>query len=235
VIEFDGLSATVTSQPDHGRVNVTLDSPDPESAIEEVGTVPLPPYYTGDLPSSERYQTMFAATTGSAAAPTAALHFTPEVTGSLQDRGIAMARVDLHVSLDTFRPMVVHDIEDHVMYSEWCAVPAETAEAVVAARERGGRVVAIGTTVVRTLESMADGRGGVEVGERRTDLFLIPGSKFSVVDALVTNFHLPRSTLLVLLAAFMGDGWRQAYATALERGYRFLSFGDAMLAVRDGS
>ena len=235
VIDFDGFSATVISQPEEGRLNVTLDSLDPESAIEQAGSVPLPPYYTGDLPNSERYQTMFAAETGSAAAPTAALHFTPEVTGRLDEQGIALATVDLHVSLDTFRPMAVEDIEDHVMHSEWCSVPTETAEAVDATRQRGGRVVAIGTTVVRTLESMADGAGGVEPGEKRTDLFLGPGSRFSVVDVLVTNFHLPRSTLLVLLAAFMGDAWRRAYETALTRGYRFLSFGDAMLAMRDGS
>ena len=235
VIEFDGFNVTVTSEPDEGRVTVALDSPDPERAIEHAGSVPLPPYFTGHLSTSDRYQTMFAADTGSAAAPTAALHFTPEVTKRLNGRGIALATVDLHVSLDTFRPMAVEQIEDHVMHSEWCSVPADTAGAVDAARQRDGRVVAIGTTVVRALETMADGSRGVEPGEKRTDLFLTPGSEFSVVDVLVTNFHLPSSTLLVLLAAFMGDGWRHAYEVALTRGYRFLSFGDAMLAVRDGS
>jgi S-adenosylmethionine:tRNA ribosyltransferase-isomerase len=195
--------------------------------------MPLPPYFTGTLDEPDRYQTMFAAAPGSAAAPTAGLHFTPQVTNGLKNRGIEIATVDLHVSLDTFRPMVVDDIADHRMHSEWCSVPVSTADAISRARRRGGRVVAVGTTVVRTLESLGDGEGGVVPGEKRTDLFLKPGSRFDVVDALVTNFHLPGSTLLVLLAAFMGDGWRSAYETALQRGYRFLSFGDAMFAVKE--
>jgi S-adenosylmethionine:tRNA ribosyltransferase-isomerase len=128
--------------------------------------------------------------------------------------------------------MTGDEIEDHQMHTEWCSIPSETAEAIAAARARGGNVVAVGTTVVRTLETMADGHRGVVPGERRTDLFLRPGSEFQVVDAMVTNFHMPGSTLLVLLAAFMGPTWRDAYETALDRGYRFLSFGDAMFAVR---
>ena len=143
-----------------------------------------------------------------------------------------MATIDLHVSLDTFRPMTSDQVEDHAIHSEWCSIPETTEAAIAAARERGGRVVAVGTTVVRALETMADGRGGVSAGETRTSLFLKPGSVFTVVDILVTNFHMPGSTLLVLLAAFMGPGWRDAYDTALSRGYRFLSFGDAMLAQR---
>ena len=232
VIEFDDFTATVLDGPQNGRVTVHLDTADPERAIARTGTVPLPPYFEGDLDDPERYQTMFAVSPGSAAAPTAGLHFTPEATRRIEERDISIRRVDLHVSLDTFRPMAVEDVEDHRMHSEWCAVPEETAEAVAATRRTGGRVVAVGTTVVRTLEAMADRAGGVESGEKRTDLFLRPGSEISVVDLLVTNFHLPGSTLLVLLAAFMGEKWRDAYDTALRRGYRFLSFGDAMLAAR---
>lgn len=231
-IDFDGLSATVVSAPENGRVAVTLDAPDPEAAIEHAGTVPLPPYFTGDLDDPERYQTVFAARPGSAAAPTAGLHFTDEVIRKLVEAAVEIAPVDLHVSLDTFRPMTGEEVEDHEMHSEWCSIPPATAEAIERARSRDGRVVAIGTTVVRTLESMANGSGGVTPGEGSTDLFLKPGSEFTVVDLLVTNFHLPGSTLLVLLAGLMGDGWREVYRAALERGYRFLSFGDAMLASR---
>lgn len=235
VVDFGDFRATITDGPEEGRVIVELDAADPERAIAERGSVPLPPYFTGDLVDPERYQTMFAAAPGSAAAPTAGLHFTPEVTQRLEESGIGMASVDLHVSLDTFRPIAVEDVEDHQMHSEWCVVPAKTAEAIAETRRGGGSVVAIGTTVVRALEAMADGAGGVEAGEKRTDLFLKPGSEITVVDTLVTNFHLPGSTLLVLLAAFMGDRWQEAYETALHRGYRFLSFGDAMLAARAGT
>ena len=231
-IDFEGLVATVLDVPKAGKVRVVLDAEDPEQAISGAGTVPLPPYFAGELDDPERYQTMFAAATGSAAAPTAGLHFTEEVTRRLEERDISVVTVDLHVSLDTFRPMAVEDVADHDMHSEWCAVSSSTAEAVSMTRGRRGRVVAIGTTVVRALESMADTSGGVEPGEMHTDLFLKPGTRFTVVDLLVTNFHLPGSTLLVLLAGFMGERWREAYATALDRGYRFLSFGDAMLAVR---
>jgi S-adenosylmethionine:tRNA ribosyltransferase-isomerase len=222
----------VTSDPIEGRLRVRLDTEeDEEAVVAATGEVPLPPYFMGSLPSPDRYQTIFAAMPGSAAAPTAGLHFTEDVLAGLAERGVEVATVDLHVSLDTFRPMTTEDVEDHAMHSEWCSVPAATAEAVATTREGGGKVVAVGTTVVRTLETLADGNGGVEAGERRTDLFLRPGSVFTVVDALVTNFHMPGSTLLVLLAAFMGDEWRDAYETALSRGYRFLSFGDAMFAV----
>ena len=230
MIDFEGFSATITEGPDDGRVVVSLDADDPEQAIASAGTMPLPPYFTGQLERQDRYQTIFAQAPGSAAAPTAGLHFTEEVIRGLEDRGIELVSIDLHVSLDTFRPMTVEDIEDHEMHTEWCAIPEQTAQAIGDTRARGGNVVAIGTTVVRTLESMADGQGGVRAGERRTDLFIKPGAEFRVIDVMVTNFHLPGSTLLVLLAAFMGERWREAYETALGRGYRFLSFGDAMLA-----
>lgn len=235
VIEIGDFAATVVDGPEDGRVIVVLDTADPERAMAQTGVVPLPPYFTGDLTDPDRYQTMFADSPGSAAAPTAGLHFTPEVSRRLEERDISMARVDLHVSLDTFRPMAVENVEEHPMHSEWCAVSEETAESITATKRRGGRIVAVGTTVVRTLESMADGQGGVKSGEKRTDLFLKPGSEITVVDLLVTNFHLPGSTLLVLLAAFMGERWRDAYESALDRGYRFLSFGDAMLAARTGT
>ncbi|HSM44569.1 MAG TPA: tRNA preQ1(34) S-adenosylmethionine ribosyltransferase-isomerase QueA [Acidimicrobiia bacterium] len=232
IIDFKGLSATVISEPEAGRLQVTLDVGDPERAIQSAGEVPLPPYFSGELSDPDRYQTLFATTPGSAAAPTAGLHFTEEVTHRIREAGIDIVTVDLHVSLDTFRPMTVDDVEDHQMHSEWCAVSVGTTAAIERARERGGRVVAVGTTVVRTLESHASGSGLVVSGEMRTDLFLTPGSEMSVVDLLITNFHLPGSTLLVLLAAFMGERWREAYRIALERNYRFLSFGDAMLAER---
>lgn len=234
VIEFEGLEATVVDRGDQGKLWVRLETEDDEEAIARVGKVPLPPYFTGRLADPERYQTVFARTTGSAAAPTAGLHFTEEVFAGLHARGIDLATVDLHVSLDTFRPMTGENVEEHEMHSEWCAVSEETAQQVAAARDRGGRVVAVGTTVVRTLETRADGRGGVHPGEGPTDLFLRPGSSFTVVDLLVTNFHMPGSTLLVLLAGFVGERWREIYRVALERGYRFLSFGDAMLAERAG-
>jgi S-adenosylmethionine:tRNA ribosyltransferase-isomerase len=232
VIDFDQLSATVLSEPIEGIVRIDLETSDDEPEIERVGVMPLPPYFEGELSDPERYQTMFAAAPGSAAAPTAGLHFTEEVTSSLARRGVALANVDLHVSMDTFRPMAVADIDDHRMHSEWCTIPIATAHAIDETRGRGGRVVAVGTTVVRTLESMSNGDGTVRAGEHRTDIFLRPGSPFDVVDLLITNFHMPASTLLVLLAGFMGDGWREAYETALDRGYRFLSFGDAMLCER---
>lgn len=232
VIEFEGFEASILGKPDEGKVRVSLSAADEEQAVACAGSMPLPPYFTGSLPNPDRYQTIFASTPGSAAAPTAGLHFTPQVLAGLRGRGIDIATVDLHVSLDTFRPIAVEEIEDHRMHSEWCHLPVATAEAVAGARSRNGRVVAVGTTVVRTLEAMSDGSGGVWAGEKRTDLFLKPGSRFDVVDALITNFHMPGSTLLVLLAGFMGDRWREAYETALERGYRFLSFGDAMFAER---
>lgn len=235
VLEFEGFSATVETTPEGGVVIVALNVDDEEAAISTAGTVPLPPYFTGELTDPSRYQTIYAAAPGSVAAPTAGLHFTEEVFRRLDLRGVAVATVDLHVSLDTFRPISVADVEEHEMHSERCSVPEETSHVIATTRERGGKVVAIGTTVVRTLESFADGSGGVRAGTTETSLFLRPGSQFAVVDALVTNFHLPKSTLLLLLAAFMGPRWSDVYEKALERGYRFLSFGDAMYAERNSA
>jgi len=231
-IELEGIAATIVDGPDEGMVVVDMNAPDVEAAIANAGEVPLPPYFHGVLDDPDRYQTMFARSTGSAAAPTAGLHFTPEVAAGLRQREIEIASVDLHVGIDTFRPIATENIEDHLMHSEWCSISESTAAAVASARARGGRVVAVGTTVARTLETFADGDGMVRAGEGDTSLFLTPGVEFRVVDALVTNFHVPGSTLVVLVAAFMGDRWRVAYQIALGRGYRFLSFGDAMLAER---
>jgi S-adenosylmethionine:tRNA ribosyltransferase-isomerase len=231
-VRADDLRMTVVTPPADGLVRVSLEAPgDIESAIEAVGEVPLPPYITTKLADPSRYQTMFAQTTGSAAAPTAGLHFTPAVVHALKRRQIELARVELRVGLDTFRPISTDCIEDHAMHSEWVRIPPETARSVANARSRGGAVVAIGTTVVRTLESRHNGNG-VEPGSGGTDLFIRPGHKWGVVDRLITNFHMPGSSLIVLVAAFMGPSWRTTYRTALERGYRFLSFGDAMLADR---
>lgn len=192
--------------------------------VEELGTVPLPPYITTPLADAERYQTVYAANPGSAAAPTAGLHLTHEVLERCRARGVTVATVDLAVGLDTFKPITAARVEDHVMHSERYSVPAETIEACRTAR----RVVAVGTTTVRALETAAaTGRR-----EGRTDLFIREGFRFRVVDALLTNFHMPRSSLLVLLAAFCGPRWRTLYDTALTEGYRFLSFGDAMFVAR---
>ncbi len=232
-LEFQGLSATIVSGPNHGMVVVEIHAEDVESAIAEVGTIPLPPYFQGRLRDPGRYQTMFARDPGSAAAPTAGLHFTERVVAGLRARGVHMATIDLHVGVDTFRPIIEAEVEEHRIHREWCSVPEETETAIDSARARSGRVIAVGTTVVRALESHAGGDGRVRAGSGDTDLFIKPGYRFQVVDMLVTNFHVPGSTLVVLVAAFIGARWRSVYETALDRGYRFLSFGDAMLAERN--
>ncbi len=209
----------------------TIDGSSVEGAVARQGETPLPPYIREPLIDAERYQTVFADRVGSAAAPTAGLHFTDQVVRNLAERGIGLEAVELEVGLDTFRPIGTDQIDDHLMHSEYYSVPEPTAEAIALTRRRGGRVVAIGTTVVRTLESAFDATG-VASGEGSTDLFITPGYRFGVVDILITNFHVPASTLVVMMAAFMGPQWRSAYAHALARGYRFLSFGDAMLAER---
>ena len=222
------LLTRVVGEPSGGRVVLESDADLAEIAAAE-GEIPLPPYFHGELGDDERYQTVFADRVGSAAAPTAALHFTPEVIEGLARRGVGIARVELEVGLDTFRPISSERVEDHAMHMERIAVAEDAARQVAEARRRGGRVVAIGTTVVRTLES-AWSEGEVRPFAGDTDLFITPGHRFRAVDLVVTNFHVPGSTLVVLVAALLGDRWRQVYETALERGYRFLSFGDAMLA-----
>lgn len=197
-------------------------------ALEASGEVPLPPYLSEALEDPERYQTVYARRPASAAAPTAGLHLTSDVLEGLRAAGAVVATVELVVGLDTFRPMATERVEDHQIHTERFEVPAATWEAVQAVRDRGGRVLAVGTTSVRALETAAH-RGQLS---GRTDLFITPGFGFRVVDRLLTNFHLPRSSLLALVEAFVGARWRDLYAEALGTGYRFLSFGDAMLLER---
>ncbi|MDH3470807.1 MAG: tRNA preQ1(34) S-adenosylmethionine ribosyltransferase-isomerase QueA [Acidimicrobiia bacterium] len=233
VLDFDGIKAIVVDGPAKGLVTVDLSADgDLEERIEEVGEIPLPPYYKSQLADPERYQTMFAKSLGSAAAPTAALHFTPAVVDALATRHIELTQVDLTVGIDTFRPIDAPDLDDHEIHSESFEVSDVAAEAVARCRKRGGRVVAVGTTTVRALESAATGGRLVETRTGSTDLFITPGYRFEVVDLLVTNFHVPKSSLVVMIAAFMGSEWRSTYEHALDAGYRFLSFGDAMLAQR---
>lgn len=198
------------------------------AALDESGVAPLPPYIHERLDDQERYQTVFSRRAASAAAPTAGLHLTPGVLERMGERGIRIATVELVVGLDTFRPIDTDRVEDHVIHSEQYSVPAETWEAVEAAAEDGRRVVAVGTTSVRALESVATlGRLS-----GRTSLFITPGFRYKAVDVMMTNFHLPRSSLLAMIEAFVGPHWRDLYDAALERQYRFLSFGDAMLLTR---
>jgi S-adenosylmethionine:tRNA ribosyltransferase-isomerase len=202
--------------------------------LQRHGRVPLPPYIRKGRASEEdreRYQTIYARPPGSVAAPTAGLHFTPRVLERLERRGIGRAFVTLHVGLGTFQPIVVEEVTQHRMHREWGELPAETADAITACRALGGRVVAVGTTTTRVLETVA-AQGPLRPWLGETDLFIYPPHRFQVVDALVTNFHLPHSTLLLLVAAFAGvDLIRAAYKRAVEQEYRFFSFGDAMLIV----
>ncbi|GAC1337575.1 MAG: tRNA preQ1(34) S-adenosylmethionine ribosyltransferase-isomerase QueA [Candidatus Dormibacteria bacterium] len=201
------------------------------TAIERHGAAPLPPYITEPLADPARYQTVYArGAPASAAAPTAGLHFTPGLLEALRRRGVAWTEVDLEVGLGTFAPIRAAHVSDHRMHAERYSLGPGAARAVAAARERGGRVIAVGTTSVRTLETCATGSGRVRAATGLTELYLQPGTPVRVVDGLLTNFHQPRSSLLVLLAALVGqDRWRQAYDHALAAGYRFLSFGDCML------
>lgn len=225
------LNVSVLSDPEHGVITVSLDTDgDLEEVIGEIGEMPLPPYFHGHLDSPDRYQTMFASVVGSSAAPTAALHFTPAVVDVLVEKGVGFAEVELEVGLDTFRPMATTAVEDHSIHTERIVVDEKVAEAVKKTRTSGGRVVAVGTTVIRTLESTADGTGGVQPFSGHTGLFITPGYRATVVDAMITNFHAPRTTLLVLIAALLGDRWRDIYDYAIDNKFRFLSFGDAMYA-----
>ncbi len=237
VLDFGPIEGEVYQEPVGGVAVLSLrvrDGGDVETLLAEAGEVPLPPYIRRPLADSERYQTIFADRTGSAAAPTAGLHFTPRVVEGLEGAGVNLTKIDLHLGLDTFRPITSEALDHHQMHREWFQVDPAAASAIEACRRRGGRVIAVGTSVVRALESRGTPQGLVEPGDGTTDLFIRPGYRFVVVDGLVTNFHVPASTLVVLLAAFMGPAWRTAYAHALARGYRFLSFGDAMYAERAG-
>lgn len=206
----------------------------PDEEIQRSGAVPLPPYIHAPLKDSERYQTVYAREPGSAAAPTAGLHFTPQLIEQLKQAGVGFAEVTLHIGLDTFAPVNEDDPQEHEIHSEWCSLSPETARAVNQARAAGGRVLAVGTTSVRTLESAARKAApneAVAAFDGRTDLFILPGFKFRVVDAMITNFHLPRSTLLMLVSAFANSRQQilDVYQAAIAKEYRFYSFGDAML------
>ena len=223
------LQMTVATEPDRGIVTLHIESDESvDEILETLGEIPLPPYFHGALEDDERYQTMFATTIGSAAAPTAALHFTPALVEAIRERGVHFAEVDLEVGLDTFRPMDDGPIIDHHMHRERYDVPRATAAAIAETKQRGSRVVAVGTTVVRTLETAARDDGSVRAGVGSTELFISPGYRPSVIDAVITNFHAPRTTLIVMIATLIGPAWREVYDHAIESGYRFLSFGDAM-------
>ena len=197
--------------------------------LEELGQMPLPPYIKEQLQDKERYQTVYSRDPGSAAAPTAGLHFTKELLQTIADKGVNLAYVTLHVGLGTFRPVKEENIEDHPMHAEFCIVPEKTAEIVNRTHANGGRVVSVGTTSCRTLESFSTEDGTLEARSGWTDIFIYPGYRFKTVDALVTNFHLPESTLIMLVSALAGrEHVLAAYREAVEQRYRFFSFGDAM-------
>ena len=219
--------------PDNGLFHLRFEG-DPFALLEAHGHVPLPPYIThADSADDERrYQTVFAKEPGAVAAPTAALHFDEAVLARLTERGVEQAHVTLHVGAGTFQPVRVEQIAEHKMHSEWFEVPQSTVDAVAACRARGGRVVAVGTTTLRALESAAVS-GTLQAGARETDIFITPGFEFRVVDRLVTNFHLPKSTLMMLVSALAGHAQVMAlYRHAVREGYRFFSYGDAMLLSR---
>jgi S-adenosylmethionine:tRNA ribosyltransferase-isomerase len=206
---------------------------DVERLFEQLGQMPLPPYIHQQLADAERYQTVFARMIGSAAAPTAGLHFTPELLEQLRQKGIQLAFITLHVGLGTFRPLIVQKVEEHLMHAEYYEMSEETATLIKQTKQRGGNVIAVGTTVVRTLETVAQRfPGEMRACSGWTDIFIYPGYSFQVVDGLLTNFHLPQSTLLLLVSAFAGrENVLAAYEEAIREKYRFFSFGDAMLLI----
>ena len=229
------LEAEVVSRTDLGGRTLRFSEP-PRPLLDALGQMPLPPYIHEALDDPERYQTVYARVEGSAAAPTAGLHFTQGLIGELRERGVGFATVTLHVGLDTFRPVHEELLEEHPMHREWYSLGDEAAKAINSARANGGRIVAVGTTSVRVLETAARSQGivnreqSVAGAEGWTDLFITPGYMFGLVDALITNFHLPKTTLLMLVSAFAGhDLLMRAYEEAIKERYRFYSFGDAML------
>jgi S-adenosylmethionine:tRNA ribosyltransferase-isomerase len=236
------LDAQVERKGDEGEVTLAFSFHGPalDQAIADLGAPPLPPYIAAKRAPDERdaadYQTMFAANDGAVAAPTAGLHFTPALEAALRERGVGIHRVTLHVGAGTFLPVKVDDTEAHKMHSEWGTISRETADGLNAARANGGRIVAVGTTSMRLLESAAGQDGTIEPFAAETAIFITPGYRFRAVDVLLTNFHLPRSTLFMLVSAFSGlDAMKRAYAHAIEDGYRFYSYGDACLLFGAGS
>jgi S-adenosylmethionine:tRNA ribosyltransferase-isomerase len=200
-----------------------------EEILDRLGQMPLPPYITHQLKDKNRYQTVYAKHEGSAAAPTAGLHFTPELLKQIEEKGVKLAHVTLHVGLGTFRPVKVEDVTDHHMHSEFYMVEEEQARLINETKAAGGRIICVGTTSCRTLESAADENGILKAGSGWTEIFIYPGYRFRILDALITNFHLPESTLLMLVSALAGkDKIMKAYEVAVKERYRFFSFGDAM-------
>ena len=227
----DLLKGTVVGEEADGNryVRFTYEGVFPE-LLERLGRIPLPPYITAYSGDGERYQTVYSKNPGSAAAPTAGLHFTEETLEAIRKKGVSLAPVTLHVGLGTFRPVSAEDIRDHVMHSEFYRIPEESAEKINHTHEHGGRIFAVGTTSCRTIESAAAGKGMVKAGSGWTDIFIYPGYEFKVLDGLLTNFHLPESTLIMLVSALAGrEAVLRAYREAVEKRYRFFSFGDAML------
>lgn len=239
-LKFHGsFAARVATPRDGGEIELAFDIAGAEldQAISRYGEMPLPPYIANRRPGDARdaidYQTMFASHAGSVAAPTAGLHFTPALLNALNVAGIGFERLTLHVGAGTFLPVAADDTDCHRMHGEWACLSAESAARIRAARQAGGRIVAVGTTSLRTLESSASDDGAVRGFEGETDLFITPGYRFKAVDILLTNFHLPRSTLFMLACAFSGvETMKRAYVLAIEEGYRFYSYGDACLLIR---
>lgn len=227
----DKLSAIVIDVlPDGNRVLEFKCDGEFFSVLDEVGQMPLPHYIKEKLENSERYQTVYSKELGSAAAPTAGLHFTNEMLEDLKQKGIKIAYVTLHVGLGTFRPVKVDEITDHKMHSEWYCIGEQAAKTINETKAAGGRVICVGTTSCRTLESAATKFGGVKQCSDSTDIFIYPGYNFKCIDGLITNFHLPESTLIMLVSAFYGyEKTMKAYKTAVDEKYRFFSFGDAMI------
>jgi len=231
VIFGDGhLTATIEAELEDGKRAVRFHYQGIFLEIlEQLGKMPLPPYIKAELQDQERYQTVYSKVTGSAAAPTAGLHFTPELLEQIRDIGIKVCYVTLHVGLGTFRPVKTENIDDHEMHSEFCAISQETADTINETKKNGGRVICVGTPSCRTIESFAAEDGTLAERSGWTNIFIYPGYKFKVLDALVTNFHLPQSTLIMLVSALAGrEHVLAAYETAVKEKYRFFSFGDAM-------
>ena len=230
----DGImTATVKDVTEEGNRIVEFKSEENiYSALDKIGQMPLPPYITEKLQDKERYQTVYSNEIGSAAAPTAGLHFTKELLKKIEDKGIRIGYVTLHVGLGTFRPVKVDEITEHKMHSEHYEIPEVTAQLIKETKENGNRVIAVGTTSCRTLESVATKHGEIIACNGFTDIFIYPGYEFKVLDGLVTNFHLPESTLIMLVSAFCGyENTMNAYKVAVEEEYRFFSFGDSMIII----
>lgn len=224
------LTATVVGEGEDGKKNIRFHYQGIFlELLEQLGKMPLPPYIKAELQDQERYQTVYSKINGSAAAPTAGLHFTNELLSNIRSRGVSIAEITLHVGLGTFRPVKAENIDEHIMHSEFCMIDETAARTINQTKENGGRIVCVGTTSCRTLESIADENGHVEAGSRWTDIFIYPGYRFKAMDALITNFHLPESTLVMLISAFAGrETVLHAYEEAVRERYRFFSFGDAM-------